>query len=150
MSTTDAPATLKPTRATAGRVRRVSLPTIGQVANRIWTAIKARCGPALVDRLPNKEVQGIFHYLFECLQELCADGAVNDAMIAGHREAHRLSNRDLVFPYDRLRRHCADGKDSALGRINDRGKLLDPKHSQIADREGCAGVLFRLQFAGAR
>src|SRR5947207_2568175 len=43
-SVSAAPATRKPTRVIAGMARRAILPTMGQVANRICTAIKARCG----------------------------------------------------------------------------------------------------------
>src|ERR1700686_917454 len=45
-SAREAPATRKPTRATAGTVRRAILPAMGQVANKTCTAIRARCGAA--------------------------------------------------------------------------------------------------------
>src|SRR5215813_4987042 len=91
-------------------------------------------GPDLIE-IPNlniegsayKQVQGILHDLFEGLQELRADGAVDHSMIAGHSHAHRLSDGDLVLLNDGFWGHRADGQDRSLRGIDHRRELLDTK-----------------------
>src|SRR5713226_7799087 len=99
--------------------------------------------------LAQKQVKRVFEYLLECLQELRSGGAVDHAMIAGHGDAHRLTNDDLAVVHDRLWRHGADGQDCALRRINHRSELVDAEHSEVADRETGARIFFGLQLARA-
>src|ERR1044072_2382862 len=91
------------------------------------------------------EVEWVFQYLLEGLQEPCAGRAVDYAMVARHGDAHYLPDDDIVLTNNRLGRHRADGENCAFGRIDDCRKLVDSKHSQIADREGGAGVFLGLE-----
>src|ERR1051326_8831510 len=96
------------------------------------------------------EVQRIFEDLLEGLQKLRAGCAVDDAMIARHRDAHHLAHDDLAFAHDWLRRHSADRQNRALRRIDHRRELVDAKHAEIADRECRACVLLGFQSLRAR
>jgi hypothetical protein len=71
-------------------------------------------------------------------------------VVARHRDAHQLPDDDLAFAHDRLRLHRADGEDGPLRRVDDGGELVYAEHPEVADREGRARVLFRLQPPRAR
>src|SRR5688572_13863143 len=84
------------------------------------------------------------------LKELRADGAVDDAVIAAHRDAHAIAHDRLAVDDDELLLTRADGEDAGLGGIDDRGELVDAEHAKVAHREGGAGELLGLELPLAR
>src|SRR5215510_58258 len=95
--------------------------------------------------LTQKQIERVFENLFERLQKLRAGSAIDDSMIAGHSDAHRLANHDRAVSDDWLWRHRANCQDAAFGRVDHGGELVDAKHSQIADRETGARVFLGRQ-----
>ena len=71
-------------------------------------------------------------------------------MIARHRYAHHLPDYDFVVSHHRFCRHCSDGENSALRRIDHGSELIDAKHAEIANRESRASVFLRFQLARSR
>ena len=53
----------------------------------------------------DNEKEWILKNLLESLQELRSGRAVNYPVVAGHRDAHHLTNDQLVVSHDRFRRH---------------------------------------------
>src|SRR5262245_43758347 len=70
------------------------------------------------------------------LQQLRAQRAVDDPVVAGEGDRHDLADDDLPFLDDGDLADVAHGEDGALGRIDDRRELPDPHHAQVRDREG--------------
>jgi len=101
-----------------------------------------RCGPCSRSK---EQVERILENLFEGLKKLCPDRAVDDAMVTRHRDTHHLVNFNFTVPRHRSFIHRADGEDRRLRRIDHGSELIDTEHSQIADREGRAQILFRFQ-----
>src|SRR5436309_2054175 len=98
----------------------------------------------------SEQVERILQNLLEGLEELRAGRAVNDAVVAGHRDSHQLAHDDLAVADDRPGRHRADGEDGGLRRVDDRRELVYAEHAEVAYREGRAGVLFGLEASAAR
>ena len=74
-------------------------------------------------------------------QEVGAFGAIDDAVIAGERDAHALAHDDLSVNHDRLGHDGADGQATGLGWVEDRRELVDTVHAQVGDGEGAALAL---------
>ena len=84
-----------------------------------------------VTRYLSRHHSRIFQHLFESLEELGARGSVDDAVVARHRDVHHAANDDLPVADDGRLGGTADGEDACLGRIDDRGELLDAEHSEV-------------------
>ena len=85
------------------------------------------------------------------LQVLCAEGAVDDAVIAAHRDRHAMADDDLVAIIEYWHfRDPADCKNETLWRIDDGGKTVDPHAAEIRDGERAALKFFRLHSLVAR
>src|SRR4051812_4055144 len=81
----------------------------------------------------------------EFLQVFRAEGAVDDAMVAAHSDAHPLAAHDRVAIIDhRFLHDRADGKNEALRRINDGREIVDAVAAEVRDREGAALEFFGL------
>src|SRR3712207_8366126 len=61
--------------------------------------------------------------------------AVDDAVIARHRDAHDLPDDDFAVAHDGLGRHLADGEDRRFGRVDDGRELVYAEHAEVADRK---------------
>src|SRR5437660_423182 len=94
--------------------------------------------------LTQEEIDGVLHNLLEGLQELGPRSAVDYAVIAGHRYAHRLANDNLSVTHDRFRGRGAYCQNCSFGWIDYGGEFINTEHPQIADREGRARIFFRL------
>jgi hypothetical protein len=95
----------------------------------------------LVARESDEQQRGAFEERFEGGEELRADGAVDDAVVAGERERHRLADDDLAGFHDGLRDGRADGEDRGVGRVDDGAEFRDAHHAEIGNAEGAAGEL---------
>src|SRR6266487_6373878 len=85
------------------------------------------------------------------LQVLCAEGAVDDAVIAAHRDRHAMADDDLVAIIEYWHfRDPADCKNETLRRIDDGGKTVDPHAAEIRDGKCAALKFFRLHSLVAR
>src|SRR5947207_10045677 len=80
----------------------------------------------------SEQVERVLQNLLEGLEELRAGRAVNDAMVARHRDPHQLSHDDLPVAHDRLRGHRADGEYGGLRRVYDRRELVNAEHAEVA------------------
>src|SRR5215218_2721324 len=79
------------------------------------------------------------------LEELRAHRAVDDAVIAAHRDAHAVAHDGLAIHDDELLLARADREDARLGWVDDRGELVDAEHAEVAHRERRAGELLGLE-----
>src|SRR5205085_11512104 len=75
--------------------------------------------------------------------------AVNDPVVARHRDAHQLPHDDLPVAHDGFGRHRADGEYGGLWRVDDRRELVYAEHAEVADGEGRARIFFGLEFSRA-
>src|SRR5258707_2754172 len=91
----------------------------------------------------------VFDELPEGGEELRADRAVDNAVIARQSAGHHRRDRELPVLDDRARLAGADREDAALRRVDDRFELEDAIHAEIGDRESAALELLELQFAGS-
>src|SRR5579864_1024565 len=71
-------------------------------------------------------------------------------MIDRQGESQAIAQGDLAVVLGRLAGDRTHGENGRLGRIDHRLELFDSEHAEVADREGAAGVLVWLQFAGVR
>src|SRR5947209_550712 len=126
----------------------LALGVCGDVGGRLFRFVRAHRLPREQDL--SEQVERVLQNLLEGLEELRAGRAVNDAVVAGHRDAHQLADDDLAVADDRAGRHRADGEDGGLRRVDDRRELVYAEHAEVADGEGRAGVLFGLELAAAR
>src|SRR6266498_984675 len=90
--------------------------------------------------LSQEEIERVLHDLLKGLQELGSDGAVDYTMIAGHCDAHRLTNDNLVITDDWFGGHSADCQNRSFRWIDHGGELINAEHSQIADRESSTRI----------
>src|SRR6478752_9091659 len=84
------------------------------------------------------------------LEELRADRAIDDAVVAAHRDAHAVADHRLAVHDDELLLARPDGEDARLGRVDDRGELIDAEHAEVAHRERRAGELLGAELPLAR
>ena len=98
-------------------------------------------------------VQGthrILDYTLELVDEAPAESPVNDTVIAGKRHLHDPGDLErIIIVDDNGLGHLTDGKNRRARRVDDGGELLHTKGAEVADGEGCPGVLVRLQLAFA-
>src|ERR1051325_589854 len=94
--------------------------------------------------------QRILQHLLQRLQERRARRSVDHAMVTAHRQTHAAAHDHPLALRHCLRRDRSDRDDSRLGRVDDRGELIDVEHSEIRNAERRAGVLFGLEAASAR
>src|SRR5262249_2756315 len=106
--------------------------------------------PLTVRKLSQEQIKRIFENLFEGLQKLCAGRTIDYAMIARESDAHSLADYHLIVPDDRFGTHGADCHDGAFRGIDYGREFIDAEHSQITNRESCAGVFFGLEFSRSR
>src|SRR5436309_4486541 len=92
--------------------------------------------------LGQEKVERIFHQLLEGLQKLRAGCAVDDAMVAGHCDAHDVTHDNLVVAHDWFGGHRAYRQNRSFGWIDYRGELINTEHTQITNGKSCAGVFF--------
>ena len=71
-------------------------------------------------------------------QPLRAERAVDDTVIARHRDGHALADLDLTVDDDRRVDDGADREDAGLGRIQDRGEPLDAEAAPPVEAEAAA------------
>ena len=77
--------------------------------------------------------------------------AVDEAMIAAQRNPDRMSQVQSAVNHDWSLLDRADGGDCDLRRIDHGSELINLlDHAEIADREGAAARLFRLESSLAR
>src|SRR6266566_5720185 len=80
--------------------------------------------------------QRVIDQLLESGEELRADRAVDDAMIAGERAGHHRGDRELAVLHHRPLLAGPDREDAALRRVDYRGEFADAVHPEVGDREG--------------
>jgi hypothetical protein len=83
---------------------------------------------------------------FDRVKEFRAEQAVDDAVVAGERERHALTDDDFVLFDHGLFDGGADGEDGGVGWVDDRAESIDARHTEIGDAEGAAGKFSRLEF----
>src|SRR6266540_3257323 len=76
----------------------------------------------------------------ERLKEACSSGAIDHAVVTAHRHAHSLTHRDVAVSNYGLVLDGADRENRRLGRIDDRGEMLDVEHAKVRYRERPARV----------
>src|SRR3984893_17261083 len=91
--------------------------------------------------------QWIFDQLFEGGEQLRADRAVDNPVIAGERAAHHRRDCERAVFNDRSLLAGADCEDAAMRRVDDRGEVADPEHAEVRDRKSPALEFLQLQFA---
>jgi hypothetical protein len=75
----------------------------------------------------------------EGLQVLCANGAVDGAMVAGETDLHDLPDHDfVVLIYYRLLDRRTDAENRRIVRIDDTVEIGDAEHTEIGYRQGGA------------
>ena len=79
--------------------------------------------------------QRLFEVRAQRAQVLGAEGAVDDAVVAGHCHFHPVADHDLAIDHDRLRGGGADREDRHVGRIDDGGEVLDAPGAEVGDGE---------------
>src|SRR4029077_2934871 len=78
-----------------------------------------RCDLA-ISRSLNQQQRRVFQQVTKFLQVLCAQRAVDNAMVAAHRDGHSMADHHLITVVnDRAFSYLAYGEDEALGWIND-------------------------------
>src|SRR6516164_8010225 len=75
----------------------------------------------------------IFDEQLECAEQLRPKRTVNRAMIGRERGRHYPLHLDLAILHDGALLASADGENGGMRRVNNRGKILDPKHAQIGN-----------------
>ncbi len=99
---------------------------------------------ALVERLQShtQPLASLTSSLIGCLQAFAKSlqpagggGAVDDAMIEGQAEGHRLSGDELAVSHNSFFNDAADAEDRGLRQVEDRRERVDAEHSQIRDGE---------------
>src|SRR5437588_6148882 len=80
----------------------------------------------------NQEQRGIFEKVAEFFQIFRAERAVDDAVVAAHRDRHTMTGDDLVGVIDNWDfRDLADGEDETLRRIDNGGETVDAHAAEI-------------------
>ena len=74
-------------------------------------------------------------------QKFRALRAVDHPMIAGERHPHAIAHHYLAVDHHRFLHDGADRQAACLGRIEDRGELIDAEHPEVRDGEGASLVL---------
>ena len=84
-------------------------------------------------QLPLKQqLRRMFEQLFERLQEFRTDGAVDDAVVATERDAHRFACDNLPGGVDHgFILDGADTEDRRFGWIDDRKEMIYAEHAQV-------------------
>ena len=105
---------------------------------------------AIVALRSQQHGQGILDEALEGRQQVGADRAVDDPVIAGERAAHHRGDVERAVPDHRTLFAGADREDTRLGRVDDRVELLDAVHAEIGEAEAAALVFLGHQLAVAR
>jgi len=76
--------------------------------------------------------RGIFKKVAEFFQILRAEGTVDDAMVAAHRDRHAMTDDDLIRIVDhRNFGDFADGQNESLRRIDHGAERIDSHSTEI-------------------
>src|SRR5579859_2745646 len=83
----------------------------------------------------NEEEHGLFEQRLQRLQVACTHRAVQRAMVNGQCQAQPVAQRDLTLIFGRLACDAANRQNCRFRRVDDRLKLFDPEHAEVADRK---------------
>src|SRR5215471_3741398 len=99
---------------------------------------------------PGKHAQRVLEEATQFGEKGGADGPIDDAVIArqGHRDP--FAWRDRAVSHDWNLAYLSDGKDGALGRVDDGGELVDAEHTEIGNGERAVLHLLGLELSAAR
>src|SRR5436190_19592002 len=142
--------TRMPTSAIAGTSTRTTLAMTGSDPNRSCTTSNAATeersefGILALKRSEQHHCR-LLEHLFERLKEFCTGRTIDHAMVARHRDVHKISYHDLAFTNNRRLDRSTNGNDRGFGRIDYRRKLFYSHHSKITDGKGSTGIFVRLQ-----
>src|SRR5437879_4564433 len=90
-----------------------------------------------------------FQHLFQRSQEYRAGCAIDDAVIAAHRQTQAPPHHDAIGIRDGLGDDAADRDDAGLRRVDHRGELIDVEHAEVRNAERGARVFLGFQAAVA-
>src|SRR3954468_7320376 len=96
-----------------------------------------------------KEAVGGFEEILEGREERGGGGRVEGPVVDREREPHRAADGDRTLVLHHGPCGGADGEDRGLGRVDDRGELVDPEHAEVGDGEGPAPHVGPAEGAGA-
>ena len=92
-----------------------------------------------------KEDGGVLDDFLELGEVGCADGSVDDPVVAAHADVEAPSRTDLVVGVqDRFCGDSTNRKDGGLGGVDDGVKGFDSEGAEARNREGSAGIVVRL------
>src|SRR4051794_28712774 len=94
-----------------------------------------------------KDAVGGFEEILEGREERGGGGPVEGPVVDGEGELHLAADGDLAVALDHLTAGGAHGEDRGLGRVDDRGELVDAEHPEVGDRERAAAHLGRGELA---
>ena len=75
---------------------------------------------------------------------------VDESVVAGQGQGHHWSEGDQTASNHRALDDRPDRENGGLGRLDDRGALLESESAHVHDREGCPAEILRIEFARAR
>src|SRR5687768_8977635 len=110
----------------------------------LLTKSPAAAGPHYL--LLNEHSQWFFQQPFECLQEGGATGTIHYAVITAQRYFHHVAGYHAAILYNRHLRDPANGEDTGIGWIDDRGELVYAEHAQVGNGERAAFPISWLEF----
>ena len=82
--------------------------------------------------------------------QFCTKRTINRAMIGRECHAHQRCNRRLTILHDHALLTCTNREDGGMGRVDDRGEMLDAEHAEIGHSRCAALIFIRLELAIAR
>src|SRR5262249_59121303 len=82
-----------------------------------------------------------FQQSLDLLEKPSSDRAIDDAVIGGETHGHDRTHSNAFAVRHDARPHLADRQDSALRRVADRGKTINPHKTQILDPESTTPLL---------
>ena len=102
---------------------------------------------AVTNRCLQHQAQGIFKQLHPGSHELGGFSAVAHPVVYRDGAFHPPANGELTVFHHRHLLAGADRQDGCFRRIDDRNKVIDIEHPQVADRKSRAGDIVWVDFA---
>src|SRR5215468_4822181 len=87
-----------------------------------------------------------FQQSLDLLEKPSSDRAIDDAVIGGETHGHDRTHSNAFAVRHDARPNLADRQDSALRRVDDRDKTINPEHAEIRHRESTTLVVQRKEF----
>ena len=94
----------------------------------------------------HQQLNRLLHNLLKGLQELRPSSTIHYPVIAGKGHFHDVAHHDFAIFHDWFFKNPAYSHDTGIGWIDDGGKFVDTKHTQVRNGEGIALHFIWLQF----